>query len=43
MKQAKITIIGSYNTDITVNVPRLPQNGETVIGTSMKFNPGCKG
>ena len=43
MKLAKITIIGSYNTDITVNVPHLPQNGETVIGTSMKFNPGGKG
>ena len=43
MKKSKITVIGSYNTDITVNVPHLPQNGETVIGMSMKFNPGGKG
>ena len=43
MKKAKITVLGSYNTDITVNVPHLPKDGETVIGTSMKFNPGGKG
>ena len=43
MKKAKITVIGSYNTDITVSVPHLPKNGETVIGTSMKMNAGGKG
>ena len=43
MKKAKITVLGSYNTDITVNVPHLPADGETVIGTGMAFNPGGKG
>lgn len=43
MKKAKITVVGSYNTDITLSVPHLPLNGETVIGTGMKFNPGGKG
>ena len=43
MKKPEITVVGSYNTDITVNVPRLPKNGETVIGSKMKLNPGGKG
>lgn len=43
MKKAKITVVGSYNTDITLNVPHLPLNGQTVFGTSMQFNPGGKG
>lgn len=43
MKKAEITVVGSYNTDITVHVPHLPKNGETIIGSSMQFNPGGKG
>ena len=43
MKKAKITVLGSYNTDITLNVPHLPADGETVFGTQMKYNPGGKG
>lgn len=43
MKKAKITVLGSYNTDLTLNVPHLPLDGETVFGTQMKYNPGGKG
>lgn len=43
MKKAKITVVGSYNTDITLIVPHLPLDGESVFGTSMQFNPGGKG
>ena len=41
--RSKITVIGSYNTDLTVTSPHLPQNGESVIGTSLEYNPGGKG
>lgn len=42
-KKPVIAVVGSYNTDITLNVPRLPANGETIIGSGMKLNPGGKG
>ena len=41
--KSKITVIGSYNTDLTVTSPHLPQNGESIIGTALEYNPGGKG
>ncbi len=43
MQNRKITVIGSYNTDLTVTTPHLPANGESVLGTSLEYNPGGKG
>ena len=42
-KNKKITVVGSYNTDLTVTAPHLPCNGESIIGTSLEYNPGGKG
>lgn len=43
MKQGKILVIGSSNTDMTVKVKRLPHPGETVLGTSFLMGAGGKG
>lgn len=42
MKQ-KIVVIGSCNTDMVVNMERLPLPGETLIGGEFFMNPGGKG
>lgn len=39
----KITVIGSCNTDMVVNMERLPLPGETLIGGKFFMNPGGKG
>lgn len=39
----KITVVGSYNVDITAFCKRFPQNGETVKGDSLRFGSGGKG
>lgn len=38
-----ITVIGSINLDLIANVPRLPEPGETVSGSSFASAPGGKG
>jgi ribokinase len=38
-----IVVIGSINMDLVIRVPRLPQAGETVLGTSFAVIPGGKG
>lgn len=38
-----VVVIGSINYDISVFTPRLPQPGETLIGTGHFFGPGGKG
>ena len=43
LRKSRITVIGSYNTDLTVTSPHLPQNGESIIGTALEYNPGGKG
>ena len=39
----KIVVVGSANTDITIQVPRLPKPGETVIGGTLIRALGGKG
>jgi len=38
-----ITVIGSVNMDLIATTPRLPEPGETVIGTDFATAPGGKG
>ncbi|PRO67039.1 ribokinase [Alkalicoccus urumqiensis] len=40
---ARITVIGSYVTDLTGRTEKLPRPGETVIGRSFTMGPGGKG
>jgi len=43
MVDIDIAVIGSLNRDLTVRTPRLPQPGETVLGTRHYSNGGGKG
>lgn len=40
---SKIVVIGSSNMDLVVQVPRCPEAGETIFGTSFTTTPGGKG
>jgi ribokinase len=40
---AKIIVVGSTNTDMTIRVPRIPAPGETVLGRDFKISGGGKG
>jgi ribokinase len=40
---AKITVVGSCNTDMVARVEQFPKPGQTVIGKSMRTYPGGKG
>ncbi|MDR3619733.1 MAG: ribokinase, partial [Paludisphaera borealis] len=40
---ARVVVIGSSNTDMTVRLPRLPEAGETVLGGAFTTTPGGKG
>lgn len=40
---AAVTVVGSINVDVVVRVPRLPDPGETVTGSSVERLPGGKG
>jgi ribokinase len=40
---AKVVVVGSTNTDMTVRVPRLPAPGETVTGGDFRVTGGGKG
>ena len=42
-KRPKVTVLGSLNMDISVDVPRLPGPGATVLGSAARFTPGGKG
>ncbi len=39
----KVLVVGSFIVDIATYTPRFPVNGESVIGSSVKFGPGGKG
>lgn len=39
----KIFVVGSYNTGLTIRVPRTPVLGESLIGDSFDMGPGGKG
>lgn len=43
MKNGKIVVIGSSNTDMVIQSGHLPQPGETVLGGEFIMNPGGKG
>lgn len=38
-----VTVVGSLNMDLIVLSPRIPQPGETIIGTGFRTAPGGKG
>jgi ribokinase len=40
---AKIVVVGSLNMDLVAISPRLPQPGETIVGTRFLTEPGGKG
>lgn len=42
-RPAKVAVVGSYNVGLTMNVPRFPVGGETVIGQGFAEGPGGKG
>jgi ribokinase len=43
MKNKKIIVIGSTNTDMVVKSPRIPAPGETILGGNFFMNAGGKG
>lgn len=43
MSKPRITVLGSYNTDLVTMTPRMPQPGETILGQGFKTGPGGKG
>jgi ribokinase len=40
---AKVVVVGSTNTDMTVRVPHIPAPGETVLGHGFRISGGGKG
>ena len=40
---SKLVVVGSSNTDMIVQVPRIPRPGETVLGGEFQTAPGGKG
>ena len=42
-KQQEIFVIGSFMMDLVVRTPRVPENGETIIGLDFHRFPGGKG
>jgi ribokinase len=40
---ARVVVVGSSNTDMTVHLPRLPAAGQTVLGGGFASAPGGKG
>lgn len=43
LKKPKILVVGSFNMDVIASTPRVPNSGETVIGTKFQLAPGGKG
>lgn len=43
MRQQKILVVGSSNTDMVIQTDHLPRPGETVLGGQFFMNPGGKG
>src|SRR5438105_6364947 len=43
MNPSQIVVVGSYNSDVSLSVARLPAPGETVISLGRLESPGGKG
>ena len=43
MQRTKVLVIGSLNMDLVVHVPRVPNDGETILGTEFHRYFGGKG
>jgi ribokinase len=43
LKNSKILVVGSSNTDMVIKTKHLPRAGETVLGGTFFMNPGGKG
>ena len=42
-RRPKITVVGSFNTDLLARAPRMPARGETILGGPFYTGPGGKG
>lgn len=42
-KREKIIVVGSMNVDVTISVPTIPADGETIIAEGVSVIPGGKG
>jgi ribokinase len=42
-ERAKVTVVGSFNMDLSVRTPRMPVTGETILGGPFTTGPGGKG
>src|SRR5262249_13837405 len=40
---ARVLVVGSSNTDLTVRLPKLPTPGQTALGGALLIGPGGKG
>ena len=43
MTKPKVTVVGSFNTDLLIRTPRMPVKGETILGGPFITGPGGKG
>jgi ribokinase len=43
MSMARVLVVGSSNTDLTVRLPKLPTPGQTALGGALLIGPGGKG
>ncbi|MGI6149978.1 MAG: PfkB family carbohydrate kinase, partial [Limnochordia bacterium] len=43
MEPVKIVVVGSLNVDLVVRTPRVPEDGETIVGTEFNRFFGGKG
>ena len=42
-KKPRILVVGSINMDLVLEMDRLPENGETLLGRRYSYIPGGKG
>ncbi len=42
-KRPRVTVVGSFNTDLVSRTPRMPVPGETILGGPFHMGPGGKG
>lgn len=42
-RRPKVTVVGSFNTDLVVHTPHMPVKGETILGGPYHTGPGGKG